>query len=398
MSRFLIVTWDGGGNVPPARGIGAELRTRGHEVRFLGHPGQASAFADVGLPFEAFGHAKPFSSQTPSGSSAVLGVFADHGMGRDVVESLDRQPADVVLVDCLLFGVMAALQRSGRDYAVLEHSFDGHYRRAARGALGFMLRLRGCRALPLLDAGRPVLAATLRQLDTDAGPVVHTGPVLDAVPAGPPARPAEPAVLLSLSTLAYPSLLRTWQRVLDAVEGLPVRVVATTGPGVDPAALRIPSNVEHHRWLPHAQVLPEVSLLVGHGGHATTMAALAHDVPLLVLPLDPKTDQPFVGRTVQRAGAGRIMSRRLSARAIRTVIEDLLQEGPHRQAAARLGAQIRATPGASVACYELEKLLDNGATSAAAGAPPTALRSGPEAIPSHATGPGDSGAAPRASD
>jgi UDP:flavonoid glycosyltransferase YjiC (YdhE family) len=365
MSEILVVTWDGGGNVPPALGIGAELRARGHHVRFLGHGSQTGAFADARLPFEAFRHARPFTSDTPSSTSALMGVFADRKMGQDVVESLNREPADFVLVDCLLFGVMQALQRSGRDYAVLEHSFDGYFRRAAHGPMGLLLRLRGFPALSLLDAGRPLLAATLGELDTGAGPVVHTGPVLGPTPSGGSAAPAAPAVLLSLSTFAFRSLVPTWQRVLDAVDGLPVRVVATTGPAVDPAALRIPQNVEHHRWLPHAEVLPGISLLVGHGGHATTMAALAHDVPLLVLPLDQKSDQPFVGRTIQDAGAGRTMSRRSSTKAIRTAIEDLLEDGPHRQAAARLGANIRATAGAPLAADRIEKQLSDRATGGA---------------------------------
>lgn len=367
MGEILVVTWDGGGNVPPALGIAAELSARGHSVRFMGHRSQADAFADAAVPFEPFGHARPFTSTEPSGTSALLGVFADRRMGQDVVDSLTRHPADVVLVDCLLFGVMEALRRAGREYAVLEHSFDGYFRRAAHGPMGLVLRLRGCRALSLLDAGAPVLAATLRELDAGAGPVTHTGPVLATVPSNASAVPARPAVLLSLSTFAFRSLVPTWQRVLDAVDGLPARVVATTGPAVDVTALRIPENVEHHSWLSHAEVLPEVSLVVGHGGHATTMATLAHDRPLLVLPLDPKTDQPLVGRAVQDAGAGRMIGRRSSAEAIRTAIEGLLDDGPHRPAAARLGAKIRATPGASLAAEQIEGLLSERAARRATG-------------------------------
>ncbi|MDX6685878.1 MAG: hypothetical protein QOF86_2006, partial [Baekduia sp.] len=43
MASLLFVTWDGGGNVPPALGIAAELETRGHDVAFLGHAHQAPA-------------------------------------------------------------------------------------------------------------------------------------------------------------------------------------------------------------------------------------------------------------------------------------------------------------------------------------------------------------------
>ena len=38
MADLLFVTWDGGGNVPPATAIARELARRGHTVRFVGNP------------------------------------------------------------------------------------------------------------------------------------------------------------------------------------------------------------------------------------------------------------------------------------------------------------------------------------------------------------------------
>jgi UDP:flavonoid glycosyltransferase YjiC (YdhE family) len=356
MSDILFVTWDGGGNVPPATAIAQELQHRGHAVRFLGHRGQAERLAQDGLELRPYPTARPFSSRTPSSPVELIGVFGDRSMGRDVVAELTARPADVVVVDCLLFGVMDALRAAGRPYVVLEHSFDGYFRRAARGPLGLLLRLRGFRALDLIDAGTPVLAATLAELDRGHGAVEHTGPVVPLPEQPLPGAPSSPAVLVSLSTFAFRNLVPTWQRVLDAVDDLPARVIATTGPAVDPAVLRVPDHVELHRWLPHAEVLPQVSLVVGHGGHSTTMAALAHGLPLVVLPLDAKSDQPFVGRTVEAAGAGRALGRRPSSPRIRAAIEELLADGPHRVAAARLGTAVRGTPGAPRAADAVEAL------------------------------------------
>src|SRR5690625_6373528 len=50
------------------------------------------------------------------------------------------------------------------------------------------------------------------------------------------------------------------------------------------------------------------------------MAALAHGVPLLILPVEPTSDQPFVGRAVARSGAGLTLSRRSSTAAIRAAL------------------------------------------------------------------------------
>ncbi len=361
MADILFVTWDGGGNLPPAIGIAQELRRRGHAVRFLGHAVQAERLAEAGLPFLPYRTARPFTSRTPTSALAQLAVFGDRSMGADVLAELASRPAHVVVVDCLLFGVMDALRRAGRPYVVLEHSFDGFFRRAANGPLGLALRLRGFRPLELIDAGQPTLAVTLPDLDHGHGQVEHTGPVLQPVEQRERPEAGTPMILVSLSTFAFRRLPATWQRVLDALADLPVRVVATTGPAVDPVGLRVPANVELHRWLPHAEVLPQASLLVGHGGHATTMVALAHALPVVVVPVDMKSDQPFVGRAVEQAGAGRTVGRRSSPARIRAAVQELLVDGEHREAAARLGAAIRAMPGASNAADRIEALLTNGA-------------------------------------
>ena len=61
--------------------------------------------------------------------------------------------------------------------------------------------------------------------------------------------------------------------------------------------------------VPHAEVLPRAAAVVGHGGHSTTMRALAHGVPVLVMPMHPLLDQPMVGAAVARAGAGLVLPR-----------------------------------------------------------------------------------------
>lgn len=355
MSSILFATWDGGGNVPPAVGIATELAARGHDVRFLGHPVQADRFAAAGLAFAPYASGRDFRATAGPSLPQLLANFGDRAQGRDVLAELAARPADLVVVDCYLLGVMQELRTAGTPYVVLEHSLDGNFRRDVSGPLALLLRLRGVHPRASVEAAQAVLVPTLAALDTDAGPgVVHTGPVVDGVAA----QPDEPAVLISLSTVRFKGLVGTWQRVLDAVDGLPARVIATTGPAVDPAELRVPRGVEVHRWLPHDEVLPQVSVVVGHGGHGTTMAALAHGLPLLVLPVERTTDQPFIGRTVERVGAGRTLSRRSAPVRIRSALEELLADGPHRTVAADLGGQIRAADGRRRGADLLEGMLE----------------------------------------
>ena len=357
MSDILFVTWDGGGNVPPALGIAVELQARGHGVRVVGHAGQATQVTDAGLAFTAYPSARSFSSAANNSPVALVAMFGDRSMGRDVLAELARQPADLVVVDCMLFGAMAALADAGTPYVVLEHLYDAYLTGGwLRGPMGLGMRIKRIPARALLDRARLRLVASLAELDPGSrrdqpDNVVYSGPVVTGVPADA----SEPTVLVSLSTYRFPGQTRVLQNILDAVAGLPARVVVTTGPVTDPQDLRPPPGVEVHRWLPHGDVLPTTTLVIGHGGHATTMVALAHDLPLLVLPMHPLLDQPMVGRSVQQAGAGRLLAKRSRPAALRPVIEELLGEGPHRVAAARLGAAIRESRGAATAADLVEQ-------------------------------------------
>jgi MGT family glycosyltransferase len=206
------------------------------------------------------------------------------------------------------------------------------------------------------------LVATLRDLDPDGKVDVppsirYTGPVWQGEPRPSTPDQREPKVLVSLSTVWFPRQVKVLQNVLDSLRGADVQAIVTTGPAVDPSELRAPANVELHRYLPHADVMPTVSLVVGHGGHATTMAALSHDLPMIILPMHRVMDQPIIGRAVESAGAGRVLPKMSSPKRIRGAIDELLEDGPHRSAAARLGAEIRRRDGAAVAADHIAEVL-----------------------------------------
>jgi UDP:flavonoid glycosyltransferase YjiC (YdhE family) len=73
--------------------------------------------------------------------------------------------------------------------------------------------------------------------------------------------------------------------------------------------------------------------------------------------MDDKTDQPLVGRSVERAGAGRVLRRTSSVDLIGAAVGELLADGPHRAAAARLGALVRAGGGALGGALAVEGAL-----------------------------------------
>jgi hypothetical protein len=90
VADVLFVTSDGGGNVPPALGLAAELRRRGHDVRFLGHAQQRPVFEAAGFPFRPYSRARPWSSTAPvdglAGALTVFRMFADRGPGLDLLD------------------------------------------------------------------------------------------------------------------------------------------------------------------------------------------------------------------------------------------------------------------------------------------------------------------------
>jgi UDP:flavonoid glycosyltransferase YjiC (YdhE family) len=365
MAEILFVTWDGGGNVPPALGIAAELQRRGHGVRFLGHPVQRSSIASAGFAFEAFPTARPFDCREDNAPPRLLALFSDRRMGADVVAEAARTRTDVVVVDCLLIGALRACADAGLTYVSLEHLFDGYLRGGwLRGPMGLVARIKGLKPVAAWEGAACALVASPATLDpaydaTHPGNRQWTGPVLD-VPAEHDLGAHEPAVLVSLSTYKYAGMADCLQRILDATAGIDARVVVTTGPVVDPADLRTAANHEVHRFVPHDELMPRMSLVVGHGGHATTMRALAHDLPLVVMPMHPLLDQPMVGRQVAAAGAGQVVRKKATPEQLRPVVEELLAAGPHRAAAAELGRQIRDARGTATAADRIVSLVPNG--------------------------------------
>ncbi|GAB3046298.1 hypothetical protein GCM10027052_31240 [Parafrigoribacterium mesophilum] len=367
MVNLLFVTWDGGGNVAPALEIAAALVRRGDRVRFLGQPSQRETIRAAGFDFESYRNPGAWTATADGGgaqsATAFLGVLTNRSFGEDMLASVERAATDIIVIDCLLYGPLKAAERAGRRCAVLVHSLYGAVSRTmASGPAGAIARLAGYRPREMWAAADLVLVATLEELDlaplrADAAvPLTYTGPALPEDLGAPQHGGPDPTVLVSLSTTFIPGQERILQSALDAISELPVRGLATTGPALDPNRLRVPANTEIHRYLRHREVMPTSSVLVGHGGHATTMLALAHDLPLVMIPVNRRFDQPIIGRAVQDAGAGILLPTSASRERIREAIATVVADDRYRKEAARVGAAIRASRGTATAADRLHAL------------------------------------------
>ena len=365
MARILFVTWDGGGNVAPALEIARELQHRGEEVRFLGQEQQRESLERAGFFFSAFSRPGVWTATGKRGSlknaAGFLGLITGRSLGRDLLSAVATTPTDLVVVDCLLFGALEAAERAGLRRVVLVHSlYEAIDTRMASGAPGMIARIMGFRPRALWSGADSVIVTTIEQLDRPPRPgsglaLTYTGPALPAL-AEHDEHPATggPTVLVSLSTTYVAGQARALQKILDALADLPVRVLLTTGPAIDPEEVLAGANTEVHRYLPHAEVMPAVSLVIGHGGHSTTMLALAHDLPLLIIPMNLVFDQVLIGQAVQRKGAGITLPSSSSAEEIRAAVERLLSLESYREEARRLGAAIRARRGTQTAADLLQ--------------------------------------------
>ena len=162
-----------------------------------------------------------------------------------------------------------------------------------------------------------------------------------------------PLALVSFST-TYQHQEEPLQRVADALAGLPVQGLMTLGDALTPDALSLPPNVAVRTFVPHSAVLPRASLIITHGGLGTVMAALAHGVPLVFMPMG--RDQDTNAQRVEALGAGLTLPLDAGVAELVRAISDLLQTPSYSEAAHRLQATLGSAPGVAGAAAELERI------------------------------------------
>src|SRR4051794_16364359 len=360
MPTILIAATDVGGNVPPTMGIARELGRRGWRVLVHGDETLRGPAEGAGATFVPATSRQLDPLRRRDSLSSILDVarfLGDPDRAIEVRALVDRVGADVALVDVGLTRVIAACT-GVVPTAVLLHTLWDTSAPFLGPPFGPMLDVIGMHVQRITEAADRILVASpavldhLRRLPRNA---VRVGAVLQDPPAVAE-RNGLPLVLVSLSSLWFPRQERLLQRIADATAGLGARVVVTTGRTVPPSAIHAPPGVEVHGLVDHGAVLPQASLVIGHGGHATTVRALAHDVPMVVVPLNRGSDQPAVARAVARSGAGLVVRKSAPLGRLRAAAATVLRQPAFAAAAARAGAAMRAEGGAAAAADELALL------------------------------------------
>jgi MGT family glycosyltransferase len=417
MANILMTTWDGAGTTPPLMSVARALVERGHGVRVLADPVLSADIELTGAEHVSWNRAPHRSSPGfdslfvrdweagPEGFAVMrdeLAVGPAAAYAADVREEIEANRPDCLLTELLLFGPQVAAEAAGVPYVVLNPTinvvpapgvppFGRGFLPAVNEEDRERDRIAGAEAmqawdeaLPALNAARieqglePVehaleqgMSAALTLVMTSAAfdfmgelppNVKHVGPRLDdpgwaedwTAPAGD-----APLVLVALSS-DFQNQVDLLRRIAAALGKLAVRGVVTTAKGVDASDVPAPANVQVVRSAPHAEVLREAALMITHGGHGSTIKALAAGVPLVCLPMG--RDQFDIAARVVHGGAGVQEDALAEPEAIASAAREVLSNAGYRQAAERYAAAIAEETAEDRAVEEIEALVGDPCT------------------------------------
>ena len=374
MARILWACWDGGGNLTPSIGIARVLEERGHEVHFYGRPEMVGRVEAAGLTATQLVHARTdLDRYSFHPLATVFGFTSSPAVGRELVDLVHDRDPDVVVIDAMFSAALDVAPQFDGPTAVMLHTFFDRLLddwRANFAMQSDSRRRAGFGGLPELDTlwgERDVLHVNaLQAFDGDPATswtqVVHGAPVLAIERRAVPVElqwgtvDPTPLVLLSFSTVPEQRSPEMLQRALDALGQLPVHVVATTGGIVDPDELTAPANAQLVAFADHDALMDRAALVVGHGGHGTTMRTLRHGLPMVGIPAKG-ADQAPITRLLEEWKVGVALPGDVDAGRIRPAAEEVLADTRFREEAVKRSAAFGELDSAPVAADSVEALL-----------------------------------------
>jgi UDP:flavonoid glycosyltransferase YjiC (YdhE family) len=387
--RVLISTTAGSGHLGPLVPVARACVAAGHQVVVAAPASFAATVAAAGLEHRPFPDAPAdLMAQTFGRLASLTFEEANRVVAADVFGRLDAQAAwpgvaaiidtwrpDVVLREPAELGSLVAAEAAGVPHAMVAIGVSAMtdwllpLLTAPLTELDALAGLAGGTAAAAMRA-EPTLTCVPTVLDraggvetTGSGPVHRfRDPALAARQGGLPepwGDPSHPLVYVTFGSVAggLEGFADLYPAVLGALGDQPVRVLLTTGRGVDPADLPpVPANTRVESWWPQADVMPHAAVVVGHGGFGTTMGALAAGVPQVVVPLF-SIDQRLNAEHVAAAGAGVLLDGGPAAvAALADAVARVLAATSYRDAARAVAAEMAGLPPVDDAVTVVERL------------------------------------------
>ncbi len=337
--RVLFASLASVGHTYPMIPLAIAARDAGHEVHF-------AAGEEVHAPLAANG-LRPFRP-----ADSFYEMYAE-----DLEPELARLKPDLVVHGWGVPGAAIAAHRAG--IPGLWHGFG----RMIPDGIGLELPTRIAEApgRPHLDICPPSLQdkdflATEDRFELR--PIPYSAPT--ALPAWDSDWSSRPLIYLTLGTaFGTPELLTT---AIVGLARLDACVVVAAGRVPVDQLGHMPDNVAVRPWVPQADLLPHVDVVVHHGGSGTTLGALTVGAPQLILPQG--ADQFANAEALVSAGAAlRLLPDELSADAIAEHTRKLLRRNgnnDHRDAARAIAEEIARMPSSDEVARRLAHYARSG--------------------------------------
>jgi MGT family glycosyltransferase len=163
-------------------------------------------------------------------------------------------------------------------------------------------------------------------------------------------------IYLSLGSLGSADVA-LMQRLVDLLATTEHRVIVSKGPLADQITLH--DNQTGEGFLPQPAILPQVDLVITHGGNNTVTEAFHHGKPMIVLPLF--WDQVDNAQRVDETGFGRrLATYDFGDAELTDAIDELLADRALRGRLDTVSARLRANPGTVRAADLIERVATTG--------------------------------------
>jgi UDP:flavonoid glycosyltransferase YjiC (YdhE family) len=171
-----------------------------------------------------------------------------------------------------------------------------------------------------------------------------------------------PTVYVTMGTVGdYNGSPEIFRSILEGIHGCGLQAIVTVGENNDPAVFGATvEGVFLRRYVPQSVVLPHCSAVICHAGAGSAIGALAHGLPMLLIPRGGASQQRM-GAACARAGAGRLLpDSQVSPEAVQRELGELLGNPTYRAAAKRVAEEIQSMPAAYDRIRDIESCIRSG--------------------------------------
>jgi UDP:flavonoid glycosyltransferase YjiC (YdhE family) len=158
------------------------------------------------------------------------------------------------------------------------------------------------------------------------------------------------------TVLPFESVRELIDSIITGLAPEPIRLILTVD--AEGSALKnVNTRVRIEHFVPHGVLMPACDVVICHGGAGSTIAALSHGLPLLIVPLGGAS-QHRMAAACTRLGAAKVIElANINASSFRNHVKMLLSQPSYRIAAQQIAKEINAMPHPSAMLPVIEELV-----------------------------------------